>query len=114
MAAAPAHKWPLTAAHSAGAPDLNGRMPEGRDLVAEGAGFEPAIRFPVYTLSRRAPSTARPPLRSSARAGLMTAQGGTWSSRGSGAGVWSWRRDTLPDLPVPYFTALTTSPSSPD
>jgi hypothetical protein len=30
--------------------------------VAEGAGFEPAIRFPVYTLSRRAPSTARPPL----------------------------------------------------
>src|SRR5271170_336516 len=31
--------------------------------MAEGAGFEPAIRFPVYTLSRRAPSTARPPLR---------------------------------------------------
>ncbi len=31
--------------------------------LAEGAGFEPAIRFPVYTLSRRAPSTARPPLR---------------------------------------------------
>ena len=30
--------------------------------VAEGAGFEPAIRFPVYTLSRRAPSTTRPPL----------------------------------------------------
>jgi hypothetical protein len=32
--------------------------------VAEGAGFEPARRFiTVYTLSRRAPSTARPPLR---------------------------------------------------
>jgi hypothetical protein len=30
--------------------------------VAEGAGFEPAIRFPAYTLSRRAPSAARPPL----------------------------------------------------
>src|SRR5436190_21403351 len=30
--------------------------------VAEGAGFEPAIRLPVYTLSRRAPSTTRPPL----------------------------------------------------
>src|SRR5262249_50681160 len=30
---------------------------------AEGAGFEPARRFiTVYTLSRRAPSTARPPL----------------------------------------------------
>ena len=25
-------------------------------------GFEPTIRFPVYTLSRRAPSTTRPPL----------------------------------------------------
>src|SRR5437868_10147295 len=30
--------------------------------AAEGAGFEPAIRLPVYTLSRRAPSTTRPPL----------------------------------------------------
>ena len=30
--------------------------------LAEGAGFEPAIRFPAYTLSRRAPSAARPPL----------------------------------------------------
>ena len=29
---------------------------------AERAGFEPAIRFPVYTLSRRAPSTTRTPL----------------------------------------------------
>jgi hypothetical protein len=33
------------------------------DALAEGAGFEPAIRFPAYTLSRRAPSTTRPPLR---------------------------------------------------
>ena len=31
--------------------------------MAEGVGFEPTIRFPVYTLSRRAPSTARPSLR---------------------------------------------------
>ncbi len=31
--------------------------------MAEGAGFEPAIGFPLYTLSRRAPSTTRPPLR---------------------------------------------------
>ena len=30
--------------------------------MAEGEGFEPSIRFPVYTLSRRAPSTTRPPL----------------------------------------------------
>lgn len=34
-----------------------------RTALAEGVGFEPTIRFPVYTLSRRAPSTARPPLR---------------------------------------------------
>src|SRR6202043_1525215 len=34
------------------------------DALAEGAGFEPAIRSPAYTLPRRAPSTPRPPLRS--------------------------------------------------
>ncbi len=32
--------------------------------MAEGVGFEPTIRFPVYTLSKRAPSATRPPLRS--------------------------------------------------
>ena len=31
--------------------------------VADGEGFEPSRRFPAYTLSRRAPSTTRPPLR---------------------------------------------------
>ena len=31
-------------------------------MVAEGVGFEPTIRFPVYTLSKRAPSATRPPL----------------------------------------------------
>ena len=31
--------------------------------MAEGMGFEPTIQFLVYTLSKRAPSTARPPLR---------------------------------------------------
>src|SRR5262249_49650133 len=31
--------------------------------VAEGAGFEPAIEVPLYTPSRRAPSTPPPPLR---------------------------------------------------
>ena len=33
------------------------------EIVAEREGFEPSIRFTVYTLSRRAPSTARTPLR---------------------------------------------------
>ena len=32
-------------------------------LLAEGVGFEPTIRFPVYTLSKRAPSATRPSLR---------------------------------------------------
>ena len=30
--------------------------------MAERQGFEPWRRFPAYTLSRRAPSTTRPPL----------------------------------------------------
>src|ERR1700710_3002821 len=32
-------------------------------VLAEGVGFEPTIRFPVYTLSKRAPSATRPSLR---------------------------------------------------
>ena len=40
------------------------RGPEG---LAEREGFEPSRRFPAYTLSRRAPSTTRPPLRISVR-----------------------------------------------
>ena len=43
--------------------DRNGHSISVTKSVAEGAGFEPAIRFPAYTLSRRAPSAARPPLR---------------------------------------------------
>ena len=31
--------------------------------MAEGVGFEPTVRFPAHTRSRRAPSTTRPPLR---------------------------------------------------
>ncbi|CAA7617222.1 hypothetical protein MTBSS4_180100 [Magnetospirillum sp. SS-4] len=38
------------------------------EVMAEGEGFEPSIRLnTVYTLSRRAPSTARPPLRATGR-----------------------------------------------
>ena len=33
--------------------------------VAEGVGFEPTLRFPVNTLSKRAPSATRPPLHAS-------------------------------------------------
>ena len=32
-------------------------------LMAERMGFEPMIELPLYTLSKRAPSTTRPPLR---------------------------------------------------
>ena len=31
-------------------------------MLAEGVGFEPTLRFPVNTLSKRAPSATRPPL----------------------------------------------------
>ena len=37
--------------------------------VAEGGGFEPPLRFPVNTLSKRAPSATRPPLREGAGKG---------------------------------------------
>src|SRR5215212_675678 len=39
--------------------------------MAEGEGFEPSIRLPVYTLSRRAPSATRPPLRRRLRRGRL-------------------------------------------
>src|SRR5215510_64983 len=35
--------------------------------LAEGVGFEPTIRLPVYTLSKRAPSATRPSLRGKAQ-----------------------------------------------
>ena len=31
--------------------------------LAERTGFEPAVRLPAHTLSKRAPSTTRPPFR---------------------------------------------------
>ena len=37
--------------------------------MAEGVGFEPTIRLPVYTLSKRAPSATRPSLRRGPSAG---------------------------------------------
>ena len=44
-------------------------------MVAEGEGFEPSIRFPVYTLSKRAPSAARPPIQNG-RESLSSGEGG--------------------------------------
>src|ERR1700732_217278 len=41
---------------------LNHAHPCVRELVAERVGFEPTNTVRCYTLSRRAPSTARPPL----------------------------------------------------
>ena len=40
--------------------------------MAEGEGFEPSIRLPAYTLSKRAPSATRPPLRRSFSDGRET------------------------------------------
>lgn len=54
--------------------------------LAERAGFEPALRSPVNTLSRRAPSTTRPPLRPCLRAGRFRRAGwGDASPWGCGA-----------------------------
>ena len=39
--------------------------------MAEREGFEPSIRVNVYTLSRRAPSAARPPLQFIDAKGIM-------------------------------------------
>src|SRR5690606_38089439 len=50
--------------------------------MAERKGFEPLRRFPAYTLSRRAPSTTRPPLRIACRPGW---KGRTRGSRGAAA-----------------------------
>src|SRR5579871_558972 len=36
---------------------------ESSAIMAEREGFEPSIEFPLYTLSKRAPSTTRPSLR---------------------------------------------------
>ena len=52
---------------------------EADQELAEGAGFEPAIEFPAYTLSRRAPSTTRPPLRN--------ARGRAWGTVAEGSGA---------------------------
>ena len=39
------------------------RLCDQNDLdVAEREGFEPSVEFPLHTLSKRAPSTARPSL----------------------------------------------------
>jgi hypothetical protein len=39
------------------------KLSKTADCVAETVGFEPTIESPLYTLSRRAPSTTRPRLR---------------------------------------------------
>src|SRR5262249_38113658 len=39
--------------------------------MAEREGFEPSIEFPLYTLSKRAPSTTRPSLQSGYRGKLQ-------------------------------------------
>src|SRR5215217_3494869 len=61
--------------------------------MAEGEGFEPSIRFPVYTLSRRAPSATRPPLHAQPLASA------TWVSRplrpGNGRNALRWSAERV-------------------
>ena len=44
-----------TAARAAGNANPARRLSADKDLVAEGVGFEPTVRSPAHTLSKRAP-----------------------------------------------------------
>ena len=48
--------------------------------LAEGVGFEPTLRFPVNTLSKRAPSATRPPLRTALPEGAHPPSGRSTSA----------------------------------
>src|SRR6267154_596053 len=50
--------------------------------MAEGVGFEPTLRFPVNTLSKRAPSATRPPLRTALPEGARTPWGTSTCAEG--------------------------------
>lgn len=67
--------------------------------VAERQGFEPWRRFPAYTLSRRAPSTTRPPLRwrSNTDAARARQEGGGASIAGRGCRFRTERADHRPE-----------------
>src|SRR5665811_1188458 len=55
--------------------------------VAEREGFEPSIELPLYTLSKRAPSTTRPSLRRvvyKIESGRPTARFSVYHAAGSG------------------------------
>ena len=52
------HTWPARSAGRAVA-----RQGSRERRLAERKGFEPLVRFPVHTLSKRAPSTTRTSLR---------------------------------------------------
>src|SRR6266478_2211721 len=49
--------------HGPGPTDAAAPVDAANGALAEGVGFEPTLRFPVNTLSKRAPSATRPPLR---------------------------------------------------
>ena len=56
------------------------------DRLAEREGFEPSIEFPLYTRSRRAPSTTRPPLlRSPTQGARKSTPKCIWSTHAIGA-----------------------------
>ena len=66
--------------------------------LAEGVGFEPTIRFPVYTLSKRAPSATRPPLQSRAERILQYIMTRRRTSTAPCYGVITFLRIVIPTL----------------
>jgi hypothetical protein len=63
--------------------------------MAEREGFEPSIEFPLYTLSKRAPSTTRPSLRDGKLVVLWVfIQNSMARAGGTGAGSLTPKRQT--------------------
>src|SRR6476619_554638 len=54
------------------------------ELMAERAGFEPTVEFPLHTLSKRAPSTTRTSLRRRARRSAGARRRPEWIQQSSG------------------------------
>ena len=63
--------------------------------MAEGVGFEPTIRLPVYTLSKRAPSATRPSLRRAGARRTIDAETAGASGFMIGSGMRRYERSTV-------------------
>ena len=83
------------------------------EILAERAGFEPAIEFPLRTLSKRVPSATRPPLRTvSAGEGWDGAPSRTPRARGDGTGFRSCHRRLQGRRARPFTSSPVAAPTT--